>query len=114
MRQYDSPEMYAKAVAGLRLERRRLIDEAAALKGRYETVLRRFKAGQLPPARAAKMAFAIYDRMIVLRHELIPLINQRLTALALEYVRLTSSGNGRRTVVHAAAPAHERHEEVMS
>lgn len=108
MKSYDMPEALMRALRGLYQEKGRLSAEAVGLKAKYDEVLRRFRAGELDGDKARALAYAIYDRLLLLRHELMPLLESRANELALEYLRLVAAGGGRFPSFAVKKPARAR------
>lgn len=102
------PEKLMKAIRGLYREKRRLCDEAVGLKAQHDEVMRRFRAGTLAGNKARALAYAIHDRLELLRHELIPLVESRTNELALEYAAFVRSGGGRLPDFSMKMPARAR------
>jgi hypothetical protein len=97
-----------KAIRGLCHEKRRLREDAIALRAQYEAVLLRFREGVTAGDKARALAYAIHDRLNLIRNELLPLVERRANELVLEYVELVRNGGGRMESFGVKKPARVR------
>lgn len=86
--------MLLKVIRGLCQEKRRLRDEATALRAQHDEVVRRFHNGTLAGNKARALAYALCDRLEVIRYELLPLVERRANELAVEYANFVRNGGG--------------------
>jgi len=102
------PGNLMRTLRGLYQEKGRLRAEVVGLKAKYDEVLRRFRAGELDGDKARALAYAIHDRLELIRYELMPLLESRANELALEYLRFVTTGGGRLADFPAKKPARAR------